>query len=83
VIARRLLSFGSSTPDNVSATKLVRIRRGVVYVGRVPLSEVFWGVEGLEKPPAPVKRMLPKITVEEWKAACRIIVLVLSAWGGS
>ncbi len=85
-----LLAVGSETPDNVSLVQ--HIEFGAIADGSEPvtwlgpmisgksilLSDIVWALEE-EAIPHCVRESIPSLSEEEWSAAIRIIVLILTA----
>ncbi len=85
-----LLAVGSETPDNVNLVK--HIEFGAIADGSEPvtwlgpmisgkpilLSDIVWALEEEAIPPS-VRESIPSLSEEEWSAAIRIIVLILTA----
>ncbi len=83
-----LLDYASETPDNVASIEKIEVGKvkidktmhsGLKVKGKnILLSEIMYEIEAMPMPPE-IKEQFSKLTEEEWKAATRIMYLVLSS----
>ncbi len=83
-----ILDYGSETPDNLDSIEKVeigkvkvdkRVYSGLKIKGKnILLSEIMHEIEAMSMP-SEIKEQFTKLTEEEWKAATRIMTLILSS----
>lgn len=85
-LRRRLLEFGSATPDNLAAAERAEVGADrqadgaarVLVGGATPVADVL-DAAGDSPVPDAVRYWCPELSQEDWEAAMRIATLVFAA----